>query len=144
MIARVSTSRRHFVAALAGLAVATLAIAQDPKASAAQRAAREWLAYSDALDGAASWERAGTKFKDAMPVDRWTEALHKQREPRGKTERRTVMSTEFPRQIPGHEEGDYALIVFRTVFEKRADSEESLTLQREGDGVWRVVGYYIR
>jgi hypothetical protein len=147
MSALASRGRRRFAAALAVLAVLALAppaLAQDPRASEAQNAARAWLAYTDALDGPGSWQRAGGKFRDAMPVDRWTDALTKQREPRGKAERRTIVSTQFPRQIPGFEPGDYALVVLRTDFAKRPDSEESVTLQREADGVWRVVGYYIR
>jgi hypothetical protein len=136
--------RRGFVVALAVLALAAPALAQDPRASEAQRAAREWLAYTDVIDGPASWQRAGQKFRDAVPLEDWTKALKEQREPRGKTEQRTMLSSEFPRQIPGYEEGDYALIRFRTAFANRPQSEESLTLQREPDGVWRVVGYYIR
>ena len=140
-----SASRRRALAAIALVAlVATPLHAQDPRASSAQRAAREWLAYTDALDAPASWQRAGKKFQNAVAVDKWTEALTQERGPRGKTEQRTVLSTEFPRQIPGFDEGDYALVIFRTAFEKRIESEESLTLEREPDGVWRVVGYYIR
>ena len=141
---RCSLSRRRFVGAIAVLALAAPALAQDPRASEAQRAAREWLAYTDAIDAAASWQRAGQKFRNAVPIAQWTKALKEQREPRGKTIQRTILASQFPRQIPGYEEGDYALIRFRTAFANRPSSEESLTLQRESDGVWRVVGYFIR
>jgi hypothetical protein len=141
---RRSLSRRRFVGVLAVLTLAAPALAQDPRASEAQRAAREWLAYTDAVDAPGSWQRAGQKFRTAVPLDEWTKALKKEREPRGKTEQRTMLSTELRRDIPGYEEGDYALIRFRTAFANSLTSNESLTLQREPDGVWRVVGYFIR
>jgi Protein of unknown function (DUF4019) len=142
MSATDSISRRRFAAALAALAWAP-AFAQDPTATLAQRTAREWLAYTDALDGAAAYARAAAKFRSAMPVDAWTDALRKQRMPRGATKRRTIVHTEFRRDVPGYPNGDYALVVFQTEFEN-ADAQESITLEREADNVWRVVGYLIR
>ena len=40
--------------------------------------------------------------------------------------------------------GDYAVIVFRTAFEKKVSVAETLTMEREPDGKWRVIGYSIR
>ncbi len=34
--------------------------------------------------------------------------------------------------------------MFRAEFANRADVVETLTLEREPDGVWRVVGYLMR
>jgi hypothetical protein len=142
MSAANSPRRRRFIAALA-LAAAAPALAQDPAASAAQSAAREWLALTDALDGKTAWERAAAKFRSSMAIDVWSAALRKERGPRGATARRAVMHTDFRREIPGYPPGDYALVVFRTAF-ANAESQESVTLEREPDGVWRVVGYLIR
>jgi hypothetical protein len=33
--------------------------------------------------------------------------------------------------------------VFRTSFAKHTEGQETLTLEREPDGVWRVIGYSI-
>ena len=41
-------------------------------------------------------------------------------------------------------EGEYASLVFRTSFANQADARETVTLERESDGAWRVVGYFIR
>ena len=35
-------------------------------------------------------------------------------------------------------------MIFRSEFEKRADAIETLTLEREADGKWRVAGYLMR
>lgn len=143
MTARSLRSRRRFAAALVALAIACPAFAQDPAATAAQRAARDWLVHTDALDAKAAWESAGKKFREAMTVEKWGNALRRDRAPRGKFERRTIVRTQFRGEEPGAPPGDYALVVFRTAFANRT-SDESVTLERESDGVWRVVGYVIR
>jgi uncharacterized protein DUF4019 len=139
-----SMSRRAFGGALGALALAPFALAQDPRASMAQRAARDWLALADAIDPATSWQKAGARFRDAMSADRWKEALRREREPRGAADRRTVTSTQFVGSIAGYGEGDFAIITFRTSFAHRGEGAETITLQREADDVWRVVGYSLR
>jgi hypothetical protein len=36
-----------------------------------------------------------------------------------------------------------ALAQFRTTFAKKTDTRETVTLEHEADGAWRVVGYVI-
>lgn len=119
------------------------ALAQDPKASAAQAEARDWLALADRSDAKASWNAAGKKFQEAMPMSGWTDALAKARDPLGSVKGRTIFKTGFKKTFPGAPEGDYALIVYTTSFANKARSRETLTLERESDGKWRVVGYSI-
>ncbi len=119
--------------------VAGFALAQDPKATAAQGAAREWLALADRADAQASWSAAGKKFQAAM-----ADALAKARTPMGSVKSRTIFKTDFTKSFPGAPDGDYALIVYTTSFANKAEGHETLTLERESDGKWRVVGYFIR
>jgi hypothetical protein len=128
---------------LAGL-VADAALAQDPQATAAQAAAREWLALADRADAQASWNAAGKKFQAAMPATGWADALAKARTPLGSLKSRTIFKTDFTKSFPGAPDGDYALIVYTTSFANKAEGHETLTLERESDGKWRVVGYFIR
>ena len=140
-------SRRALLRTLAAIAclVAGTALAQDPRAGLPQKAAREWLAQTDKIDGAGSYAAAGAKFKEAITVDRWSEALQKARGPLGATEQRTIFETKFDNKLPdGGAEGEFALVMYRTAFAKKADSVETVTLEREKDGVWRVIGYFIR
>ena len=113
-----------------------------PRSALAQNAARDWLALADRLDGAASWNTAGARFRDAMPADRWTAALKQVREPLGALAARAVESTQFAKSFPGLPDGDYAIVVFRASFANRAVARETVTLEREGER-WRVVGYSI-
>jgi Protein of unknown function (DUF4019) len=145
MMAAVGRGRRTLLVAAAAIAAGVLPLslaAQDARSAAAQNAAREWLVLTDRLDGAASWNAAGAKFRSASPVDRWTDALKQVRGPLGALATRAVDSTRFAQSFPGFPVGDYAMIVFRTSFANKTVSRETITLEREGDA-WRVVGYAI-
>ena len=153
MTRRVAEDRARAVAGgrrrvLAGLACAVALVAggaraQDPRASVVAATAREWLALVDRGDARAARERAGLKFRDAAPEDRWAKALAAQRGPRGAVVQRTLATTRFERSFPGAPEGEYAVLAFRTAFEKQGGGTETVTLEREADGIWRVVGYTI-
>jgi hypothetical protein len=139
-------SRRRVLAGLLGVAAlaATPVLAQDPRASVVAAAARDWLALIDRGDAKAARDRAAVKFREAAPEDRWAKALAAQRGPRGSVVQRTLASTRFEKGFPGAPEGEYAVLAFRTAFAKEAGGTETVTLEREADGVWRVVGYSIR
>ena len=64
--------------------------------------------------------------------------------PLGAIDQRTLLQTRFERSFPGFADGDYALVLFRSAFAKRQDVRESVTLEREADGRWRVIGYALR
>ena len=139
-------TRRRVLAAMAAgaAALATRAVAQDPRVSAAVAAARDWLLMTDHGDAEESFKRAGARFRGAMSVAQWQAALARERAPRGAVVQRTVTQTALQRSLPGMPEGDYALLQFRTSFAKQTEAGESVTLEREADGAWRVIGYFIK
>lgn len=137
--------RRAALAALAGLvalASSPLARAQDPRAAAAQDAARKWLAIVDQFDIGASFNAASGRFREALQPDGWSNAMQSVRIPLGAVTKRTAARTEFSTRLPGFPPGDYALIMFRTAFANR-DAVELVTLQVEGYR-WQVIGYTIQ
>jgi hypothetical protein len=142
--ARRSALRAAFalVAAAAGIA-SGLASAQDPRNSAVQGVARRWLALTDRLDANASWEAAGAKFKQKLPASRWAAALAAQRKPLGALVQRAVTATRFTPAPQGMPVGEYAVVQFRASFANRTGADETVTLEHEADGAWRVVGYTI-
>ena len=144
--ATVVDGRRRALAGLLGaVALAAAPVrAQDPRASVVAATAREWLVLVDRGDAKAARGRAAVKFREAAPEDRWAKALAAQRGPRGPVVQRTLARTRFEKSFPGAPEGEYAVLVFRTAFEKEAGGTETVTLEREPDGIWRVVGYTIR
>jgi len=143
---RRASGRRRVLAAIVGVAVlaAAPAQAQDPRASAVGATARDWLALVDRGDAKGARSRAAAKFRDALPEDRWATALAAQRAPRGPVVQRTLAGTRFETRFPGAPEGEYAVLLFRTAFEKHAGGTETVTLEREADGIWRVLGYTIQ
>jgi hypothetical protein len=145
MIRSAASPRRRALAAfcLAWLA-AGAAIAQDPRATAAQAAARDWLVLIDRSDAQASWNAAGKKFRAALTLSGWIDALRKTRTPMGAAKNRTAVKTGFQRTFAGVPDGDYARVGYATNFANNPQGHESVTLEREIDGKWRVVGYFVR
>ena len=77
-------------------------------------AAAAWLALVDRGDADASWQAAGASFRAAATASDWAGKLQAARAPLGPLTSRML-----------------AVV-------------ETLTLVREDDGQWRVVGYFIR
>ncbi len=138
--------RRALVCMLAGAALLILApaSAQDATTTLAQVAAREWLVLIDALDAAGSYNTAGARFRETTTLEDWSAALQQARTPLGATVQRSMLSTELMNKLPDGPEGTFALVAFRTSFAHKTDSRETVTLEREADGAWRVIGYFIR
>jgi hypothetical protein len=124
--------------------VAGIAVAQDPKATDVQAAARDWLALADRSDAQATWNAAGKKFQGAMSAAAWADALAKVRTPLGEMKSRTISQTGFRKKFQDVPEGDYAAIVYVTNFANKLRGQETVTLERESDGKWRVLGYSIQ
>jgi Protein of unknown function (DUF4019) len=135
----------RFIAALCMICVAGSAQAQDPRTIAVQSAARAWLALVDRGDAQAAWNAGGKKFQAALTAPLWEVELKKEQARIGKPTRRTVGPTRFQKQIPGMPDGEYAQVLFRTSFANdKPDGSETLTLEHEADGQWRVIGYFPR
>ena len=141
-----AVARRTVLGGLAALALASAlpSAAQDPRSYAVQKAARDWLALVDALDAAGSWKAAGERYRKALTEEAWAKALAEARTPLGAVQQRTMLETSFQDHLDEGPQGDFAMVLFRTSYEKKADGRESVTLEREADGAWHVIGYYIR
>jgi hypothetical protein len=147
MTMRSHRGRRRALLALAlwsgMIGLVTPALAQDPRTSEAQRVAREWLALSDAGDATATYTAASAKFKSALTVEQWEKALTSARAPDGAVKARTLTAAQPALQADNMPDGVYVMLLYRTNFAAR-DASETVTMEREGDGVWRLVGYSIR
>jgi len=146
MMARFALTARFALGlVLVALLGSGTAQAQDPRASLAHNAALQFLALTDKSDTKASWEAAGKQFQKAITPERWKQSLGDLRGPLGPMVERTLRSTQFTDKFPGSAaQGEYALLEFRSSFAKRTRVRETVTVEREPDGVWRVIGYAIR
>ena len=137
--------RRRTLALLACVVLAPhAALAQDPRTTMVQRAAREWLALVDKQDVEASWKAAGARLQDSVTLPVWTETVRREREPRGSLLQRAVTATTFSDSIPGLPPGgSYAIVTFRSSFANQTDSGEEVMLEVGAGYAWRVIGYAI-
>jgi len=118
--------------------------AQEPDTKAARAAADAWLGLVDTANYAQSWETAGTFFKDAVPSEKWQAAAKAARTPFGAFKSRTLKSATTATTLPGAPDGQYVVFDFDATYERKAAAAERVTVVREKDGSWRVVGYYIK
>jgi len=111
---------------------------------AGEAAARTWLAAVDAGSYAQSWTDAAALFKKAVDQATWQKQLDAVRAPLGKVVSRKVSSRKYAKTVPGAPDGDYVIVTFDTVFEKKASAVETVTPMKDPDGTWRVSGYFIK
>jgi len=141
-----SSGRRRALAVLAACAIAYVlpAHAQDPRASEAHLAAIDWLKLSDANDTKATYDAAAKRFHDTMPLEQWSAASKQARDQFGPVQTRTLLTAQPPKPGADVPPGEFIILIFRTEFAKRKTGTETMTMEREGDGKWRVVGYLMR
>ena len=145
-MAEFASGRRAALVAMSSwvLAAAVPAAAQDPRSSAAQAAALAWVKLADADDAAATYGQASQRFRAAITRERWADSLKKARENFGPVVRRTHASTRAPGPGKDTPPGEFLMLVFRTEFGRRGQGTETMTMEREPDGTWRVFGYLMR
>ena len=107
-------------------------------------AAESWLALADDGRYAESWDAAAEFLKNAVGKDNFVKSLNAARKPLGKLKSREIKSKEFRTSLPGAPNGEYVVIQFRTSFENKEASVETVTPMLGKDRKWRVSGYYIK
>jgi len=109
-------------------------------------ASEKWLAMIDTGKLGTAWDVSAKLLQQVVTRDDWIKGSGEARKPYGKLA--TRMRERFARthKIPGAPDGDYAIIEFVATFANgtRATEQITWTLEPDGDGVWRVSGYYIR
>ena len=128
------------IALLIGLSGSAFADQRQDEAVAASTA---WLKMVDDGDYAAAWSDVAHLFKGKMDVDAWVQSVSAPRGQVGALKSRKLQSYMETTSLPDVPDGDYAIIVFDSVFANRPNSGEMLPLVRE-DGRWKVGGYYIK
>lgn len=143
---RISFGRRAVLTALAAsvIAFAAPAAAQDPRMTEAKMATLDWLALADADDAAGSYAAASQRFRTTIDQNKWASSLKTARAQFGPATSRTFIGMQPLAQSKDAPPGEFIVVAFRTEFGKRLTGTESVTLERESDGHWRVVGYLMR
>lgn len=118
--------------------------ADQLKESAAISAAESFLNLIDSGRYSDSWDATSKLFKSRISNRKWAEQLEKIRPVFGRIIQREIKERKFAKSLPGAPDGKYVVIQFLTEFENKKNAVETVTPMLEGDGVWRVSGYYIR
>jgi hypothetical protein len=137
-------TRRRALGALCALALCLPAAAQDPRSSEAVAASRDWLVIVDGGNARRMYEMAGKRFRDGITPEQWEVVSARARSEFGAVRQRTLVSALAPPPGSNAPPGEFLTIVFRSQFDKRDVGLETLTMEREPDGKWRVIGYLIR
>ena len=119
-------------------------LAQPSADPAAAQAAEKWLSLVDSGRYAESWRDAASLFRAKITAAQWEQAVRSARDPLGKLVSRKLVSAQFTRTLPGAPDGEYVVLRYETVFEKKQTAAETVTPMKDSDGVWRVAGYYIQ
>jgi len=121
-------------------ALASEATAVDP----ARRVAGDWLALVDRGDFTASWAQASATFKATVTAAQWQQAAAGARTPLGTLAQRAERSARATTSLPGVPDGRYVVLQYQSSFERKAAATETVTVQFDADGAWRVAGYFVR
>ncbi|MCK0191473.1 DUF4019 domain-containing protein [Arenibacter sp. F20364] len=105
--------------------------------------AKEWLGLIYDNNYSQSWDNAASLFQKAVTKEQWTQQLSGIVPPLGKVISREVISAEYHTELPGAPDGEYIVIQFKTSFENKNESIETVTQMKDGDQ-WKVSGYFIK
>lgn len=135
--------------AIIGLAIIVFCLScnawsSETNEEAAVAAANAWLALVDEGKFGESWETAAQYFKNALSKEKWEQLITAVRNPLGQMVSRELSSKTCMTSIPGAPDGEYVVIQFKTSFENKKSSTETITPMFGSDGKWRVSGYYIK
>ena len=130
----------------AGVLLSTIAASASASSEVppvAQKQVKQWLSLVDTQNYEASWERAGTFFKQQVTVSQWQSAAQKVHKSFGAVQSRLVQSATATTDVPGAPDGSYVIFVFHTTFTHKQKAVETVTAIEEM-GAWHVVGYFVR
>src|ERR1022692_1823194 len=116
--------------------------AEDVKQAMA--ASDAWLKLTDQGNYSGAWDQAGAKFKKLFAKDAWVKQITPYRSALGPVRSRTLKSAEYTENIRGQAPGEYVIVKYSTSFANKADAEEEVAVEKESDGVWRSLWYFVR
>jgi hypothetical protein len=119
-------------------------IVDDGQVPKTEQAARAWLALVDEGRYEKSWDSSAALLRRAVTSERWAQQVGAAREPLGSVVSRSLTQEDRVTELPGAPDGEYAVLVFESVFDHKRRAVEQVTLLLEDHGAWRVAGYYIR
>jgi hypothetical protein len=106
--------------------------------------AEVWLALFDQDKYGETWEASSPLLKGFASKARWETQWSPVRPELGRLISRARIATLSTRRIQGGPPSSYVIFEYRTKYERKPDSFESITEMLCEDGKWRVAGFFIR
>lgn len=134
------------VAVLAALGLVLAACSEsNPEAErAAHEATKPWLALMDSGDYEKCWDDAAPWFRDQIASrDAWIAKAHETRDPLGDMKFRELSTTTYATNPIGAPDGEYTVVVYSSSWDA-GSIYETVSMQRQPDGSWGVVGYHVK
>jgi len=131
------------IALIVSISLSQLAGA-DEKTDQAVEAAKSWLGLVDSRHYRESWQEAAPFFKEKVQEADWVKMIAPVRDPLGDVKSRDLIGAQYTTSLPGAPQGEYVVMQFGTTFQNKPDAVETVTPMKDGGGVWRVSGYYIK
>ena len=133
-----------FLVVILGILIAVPLRADEASRKAARSAAETWLDLVDAERYGESWGEAASFFKSKVSKSKWTEMVGSAREPFGALKSRQFVGAKYATELPGAPDGEYVVIQYQASYENKKNAIETITPMKDGDGRWRVSGYFVR
>ena len=90
------------------------------------------------------WGAAASYLQNAVSKADFVKSLTAVRKPLGNVKRRNFKSKQYRTSLPGAPDGSYVVIQFKTSFENKKTSIETITPMLDKDKTWKVSGYFIK
>jgi hypothetical protein len=100
-----------------------------------------WMALLDNGSYSQAWEGAAASMHDCVSQADFDNEMQGIRGSLGKVQSRDIKSQRRMVNPAGLPEGDYCFISYTTTFENRPNMAETLMLELEQDGIWRISAY---
>ena len=117
----------------------------NPEAErSAYEASKPWIALMDQGEYEKCWDEAAPWFRDKVASrDMWIAKANETRDPLGEMKFRELSTTTYATDPIGAPDGEYTIVVYSSSWDA-GSIFETVSMQRQPDGSWGVVGYHVK
>ncbi|MEO7098651.1 MAG: protein kinase [Luteolibacter sp.] len=112
----------------------------EPLSAVVVPLATSWLGFMDHELYADTWHMASGYFQSHTPEEKWVETLENRRKPLGELEARSLSNFKMVEQG----KKTLGVAVFRSRFAENKGVMETVSMEKDVDGSWRVSGYFFK
>lgn len=111
---------------------------------AACAATVSWLKLVDQDRLEEAWDDVAGYMQKAVSRQQFAMSIEMMRQTLGKVTARKLQSAQFTQTIPSAPDGQYVVVRYESVLEKKRSAIETIIPMLDEDGTWRVSGYDVR